>query len=432
MERVMSAVGIVIILAAGYLLSTDRKAINWRTVLMGVGIQFGLGVLLLKVPGVSEAFDKISAGVASFLGLASFGSRFVFSDFLNDPSKSDYIFFVQVIPTIIFFSAFISIMYYLGVVQLVIQGIAKVMRFLLKTSGSETLSCSANIFVGQTEAPLLVRPFLDGMTRSEMNAVMVGGFATVAGGVLAAYIGMGISPKMLIVGSVMAAPSALAMAKLVVPETGHSETSGDAALPKIESGDNVLDAASRGTTDGLQLAINVAAMLISFIALIAVIDWILGGLDYLVDCKMLGHKGTAMIAAGTLWEHTEYVGVMPGSLQTIFGIVFAPVAFILGVPWSEAPVVGNLIGQKICINEFVGYGNLSALISSGNISERSGQIATFALCGFANFSSIGIQIGGIGALAPHRRSELAGLALRAMITGALVSMLSAAMAGLLI
>lgn len=423
MERLMSLVGIIVILGIGFALSNNKKKINWRTVGVGLAIQFGLGVLLLGVPMTRKPFEWFTTKIAFFLGLSAEGAAFIFGP-LADVSQSGFIFAVQVLPTIIFFSAFISIMYYFGVIQVVIQGIALVMRRLMGTSGSETLSCSANIFVGQTEAPLLIRPFLDKMTYSELNAVMIGGFATIAGGVLAAYIGMGIPANHLIVASVMAAPGALAMGKLVVPETEHSETAGNAGLPQIDSGDNVLDAAARGTSDGLKLAVNVAAMLIAFISLIAVVDWVLGEIDAVVDGRILG--GVVMATTG------EYAGWFPGSLQTIFGTVFAPFAFLLGVPWSEAPLVGNLLGQKICVNEFVAYFSMQDMMAKDLLSDRSIMISTYALCGFANFSSIGIQIGGIGALAPERRSELSRLALRAMVVGALVSCLTACIAGLLV
>ncbi len=425
MERYMGLVGIVVIIGLGYAMSTDRKHIKWRTVLTGIGIQFVLAVILLKIPITAVIFKKVAAGVTQFLNMSQEGSSFIFGS-LTSFADNGFIFAVQVIPTIIFFAAFISVMYYLGIVQIVISVIAKVMRVLMGTSGSETLSCSANIFVGQTEAPLLIRPFLDDLTKSELNAVMVGGFATVAGGVLAAYIGMGISATHLIVGSVMAAPCALAMAKLVVPETEHSVTAGDTKLPTIDSGDNILDAAAKGTSDGLGLAMNVAAMLIAFISLIACVNWAMGGLDTLIDGKILGRELTKNVGKGT-----EFVGFFPGSLETLFGYIFSPLAYVIGIPWSEATLVGNLLGQKICINEFVAYATLGGLDTSGALSPRSVAISTYALCGFANFSSIGIQVGGISALAPEKRPQLAQLALRAMLTGVLVSCLSASMAGLL-
>ncbi len=337
-----------------------------------------------------------------------------------------YVFAIRVAPTIIFFSAFISVLYYLGIIQKVIVAIAFVMRKTMGTSGAETLSVSANIFVGQTEAPFLIKPFLDHMTYSEVNAVMVGGFATIAGGVLAAYIGMGISPTHLIVASVMSAPAAMVMAKLMVPETAHSETAGDAKLPKIQVGDNLIDAAARGTTDGLKLAVNVMAMLIAFISLIAVADWILGAIDAKIDGDWLGGQAFA-VGSGT-----EFKGWFPGSLRTIFGTVFAPIAWVMGVPWSEAAPVGNLLGTKICVNEFVAYAELSKAIGVHQLSERSVVIATYALCGFANFSSIGIQIGGISAICPGRRTELAKLGLRAMFGGALASWMTATVAGMLL
>lgn len=417
----MSLVGIICILGIAFALSNNRRRINWRTVGVGLAIQFSLGFLLLYAEFTRAPFQWFTSQVAYFLSMSDKGAAFVFGDLIN-VEKSGFIFAFRVLPTIVFFSAFIAIMYYLGVVQVVVQAIAVVMRRLMGTSGSETLSCSANIFVGQTEAPLLIRPFLDKMTMSEMNAVMVGGFATIAGGVLAAYIGMGIPANHLIIASVMAAPGALAMGKLLVPETEHSETAGDAALPKIDAGDNILDAAARGTSDGLKLAVNVAAMLIAFISLIAVVDWILGGADKLIDGHLL--KGALNEANG------EYLGWFPGSLATLFGWVFRPLAFMMGVPWNETQAVGNLLGLKICVNEFVAYFTMSDMIKSGTlVSERSITISTYALCGFANFSSIGIQIGGIGALAPQRRGDLSRLAFKAMIGGTLVSLLTASIAG---
>ena len=277
-----------------------------------------------------------------------------------------------------------------------------------------------------SQSPFLIKPFLDKMTYSEVHAVMVGGFATIAGGVLAAYIGMGISPTHLIVASVMSAPAALVMAKLLVPETEHSETAGDAKLPKIQAGENLVDAAARGTTDGLKLAVNVMAMLIAFIALIALVDWVLGGIDAKVDGQWFGGEAFA-VGAGT-----EYKGWFPGSLRTIFGTVFAPLAWVMGVPWREAANVGNLLGTKICVNEFVAYAELSKMMGSGELSERSIVIATYALCGFANFSSVGIQIGGISAIAPSRRTDLARLGIRAMFGGAFASWMTATIAGLLL
>lgn len=480
MERYTGLLGMASVILIAFALSNNRRKINWRTVIVGLLIQFSLGLLLLKIPVTAQAFEIVTMKVKDFLALADVGTAFVWGPL----SEGNFVFIINVTGTIIFFSAFISIMYYLGIVQIVINGIAKVMRLLMGTSGSETLSCSANIFVGQTEAPLLIRPFLKNMTHSELNAVMIGGFATIAGGVLAAYIGFGIPANHLIIASVMAAPCALVIAKILVPETEHSETAGDAAMPRIDAGDNILDAAAKGTSDGLKLSLNVVAMLISFIALIALVDWILSGLDVLIDHRLFNSE-----TLKTVGEQTEYVGYFPGSLQTIFGTLFAPLAFILGVPWKEAPLVGNFIGTKICVNEFVAYASLSphaqqfellrdlvnqmaaapneaaaifaqaqenikivlsaeqqtaaaqmmaqdGILNTGilktAISEKALVIATYALCGFANFSSIGIQIGGISALEPGRRSDLARLGLRAMIGGVLVSCMTASIAGILL
>ncbi|MDZ7371998.1 MAG: NupC/NupG family nucleoside CNT transporter, partial [candidate division KSB1 bacterium] len=330
----------------------------------------------------------------------------------------------SVLPTIIFFSACMSILYYLGIMQAVVKAMASFMRWTMGTSGAETLSCSANVFVGQTEAPLLIKPFLEDMTISELHAVMVGGFGTIAGGVMAGYIRMGISPAHLIAASVMAAPASLVMAKILLPETQHSKTAGDVNIPDVGRADNLLDAAARGVTDGLKLAVNVGAMLIAFISLIAFVDLVLGFADKWIDGRLLG--GAYSAAA------QQYSGIFPGSLKTLLGTLFSPIAFLIGVPWKEALDVGNLLGVKIAVNEFVGYAQLSEAIRQGMLSQRSITIATYALCGFANFSSIGIQLGGIGALIPNRRSELSRIALRAMIGGALVSWMTASIAGMLI
>lgn len=472
MERYIGIVGIAVFIGLGVIMSSNRRRIKWRTIIVGLILQLILGFVLIKFETTAVAFQKFTAGVATFLSFSTAGAEFVFGPLGNAGSDAGmgFIFAFQVIPTIIFFSAFISIMYYYGVVQVVISVIALVMRKTMGTSGAETLSCSGNIFVGQTEAPLLIKPYLADMTNSELSAVMVGGFATVAGGVLAAYIGMGISPDHLIVASVMAAPGALMMAKLIHPETEHSKTAGDAKMPDIKVGDNALDAAARGTTDGMALALNVAAMLIAFLALIAVVDWMLGGLDWLIDGKILGRE----LGAGG-----HYDGYFPGSLSAIFGTIFRYPAYLMGVPWKDATVIGDLIGQKMVINEFFAYANLSTLteqretiamliadVSSVTpeemvsnltasqlaavqamiadtgavaasaadlaISKRAEVIVTYALCGFANISSIGIQIGGIGALAPERRSDLSRLALKAMLAGTMVSWVTASIAGLLV
>jgi concentrative nucleoside transporter, CNT family len=433
--RLMSIVGIFALLGIAWLLSNNKRKINFRTVFVGLGIQFTFGVLLLWWEPGRDAFQSFSSLVASFLSLSDKGAGFLFGNlassqyYFTDGSYwpgFGFQFAFKVLPTIVFFSAFMAIMYYLGIMQIVIRFLASTMQKLMGTSGSETLSVSANIFVGQTEAPLLIRPFLNTMTNSELMTVMVGGFATVAGGVLAGYMGMGINPGHLIVASVLSAPGALVVGKIIYPETEQSQTAGTVKMPDFHMGDNVIDAAARGTTDGLKLAVNVGAMLLAFISLIAFVDWVMGGLDLLIDGKILG---------GTVMANGEFSGFFPGSLQTFFGTILAPLAFLMGVPWEDADLIGNLLGIKLAVNEFVGYATLSDYIKGTGgvmISERSQIIATYAMCGFANFSSIGIQIGGISALAPNRRGDLARLGLKAMLGGAIASWITACIAGLLI
>ena len=393
----------------------------------------GLGLLWSRGVDGRGIFTVLSDKVAAFLALSSSGAEFVFGNLaLNeyfDPESEfwpgfGFQFAFAILPTIIFFSAFMSVLYHLGMVQVVVSALARFMRWTMGTSGSETLSCSANVFVGQTEAPFLVKPFLEGMTESELHAIMVGGFATVAGGVLAGYVQMGVDPGHLIAASVMSAPAALVMAKLLLPETEESVTAGDVEIPDVKSSDNLVGAAATGTTDGLHLALNVGAMLIAFIALIAVVDVLLGYFDGLIDGRLLG---------GALIEgSTEYAGFFPGSMKTLFGTLLAPLAFIMGVPWADAREVGNLLGIKVSVNEFVAYGFLAEKINAGVLSPRASIIATYALCGFANFSSIGIQIGGIGSLAPDRHPALAKVAVRAMCGGALASWMTATVAGMLL
>ncbi|TKJ41283.1 NupC/NupG family nucleoside CNT transporter [candidate division LCP-89 bacterium B3_LCP] len=425
MARFISILGMITLLGIAFLLSNNRKKIKLRTVLVGTGIQFGLGVILLWwEPGV-KGIGWVAGKVYGFLQLSQAGVDFLFGNLGKPEHYAVYGVQIGLIiaSTIIFFSACMAILYYLGIMQLLVEGMAKFMRWAMRTSGTESLSCSANVFVGQTEAPLLIRPFLDTMTKSELHAVMVGGFATIAGSVLASYMSLGVPPAHLITASVMSAPAALVMAKIIFPETEQSKTAGDVKIPRIKLYDNVLDAATRGTTDGLKLAVNVLAMLISFLALIALVDVVLGGFDSLIDGKIL---------KGEFSEDAGYSGIFPANLRVFFGLLFSPLAFLMGVPWGEASTVGNLLGLKIAANEFVGYLRLSEMISDGQLSERSITIATYALCGFANFGSIGIQLGGIGALAPERRSDLAKLGLKAMMGGALASWMTATIAGLLI
>ena len=402
-----------------------KKAAIHRYLFAG-WLLLGLGIMFYKGKTGQDLMRIFSEMVAKFLSLSDLGSAFLFGKLVSQDHVDlfGYQFAFSVLPTIVFFSAVMSILYYLGIMQALVKVMARFMRWTMGTSGSETLSCSANIFVGQTEAPLLVKPFLPGMTKSELHAIMVGGFATIAGGVLAGYIRMGVNAGHLIAASVMSAPAALVLAKIFYPETEHSQTAGDVKIPEVKKAENLLDATAQGVTDGLKLAVNVGAMLVAFIALIGFIDVVLGFFDRLVDARLLGRELNPL--------RGEYAGIFPGSLKTFFGTLFAPLAFLMGVPWSETMQVGNLLGIKITANEFVAYGELAHHITAADLSFRSEIIATYALCGFANFSSIGIQIGGISALAPGRRSDLSKVALRAMFAGALASWMTATIAGMLL
>lgn len=398
----MAWLGFVVMMGLAWALSSDRRNIPWRTVISGIVLQLAFALVILKTPGGQAFFLATSDGVKAFLDFSDEGARFVFGD-----GFEEHFFAFKVLSTIIFFSSFISVLYHIGILQKVVGVFAVVMRRLMGTSGAESLSAAANIFVGQTESPLLIRPYVAGMTRSELMAVMTGGFATVAGGVLAAYVGMGVSAGHLIAASVMSAPAALVMAKLMVPETEQSQTAGAIKIEVERPWANVIDAAAQGAADGLKLALNVAAMLLAFRALIAVGD---GG---------LGVVG-------------EWLGLEGLTLSMILGWLCAPLALLMGVPWEEARIVGSLIGTKTVLNEFIAYAELSTIIEAGALSERSTVIATYALCGFSNFSSIAIQIGGIGSIAPERKGDLARLGLRAMIAGSLACFQTATIAGILL
>lgn len=398
--------------------------------------------LYFKEISGQKIFQSLSEIIAKFLSLSDYGAVFLFGNlaqgqyFFTGPDAVwpgfGFQFAFKVLPTIIFFGGFMSVLYYLGIMQKVITAMSRFMRWTIGTSGAETLSCSANIFVGQTEAPLLIKPFLNNMTKSELLTIMVGGFATIAGGVLAGYIAMGIPAGHLVAASVMSAPAALVVGKLIFPEREHSQTAGDVKLPEINVGGNVIEAAANGITDGLKLAVNVGAMLIGFIALVAVIDILLNNLDKLIDGKLLGGKFIAYDIVSMSPVMGEYAGWFPGSLKTLFGNLLQPLAWLMGVPWEQADKVGNLLGIKLSLNEFVAYGTLGDYIQNNALGERATIIATYALCGFANFSSIGIQIGGISAVAPSRRSDLAKVGLKAMFGGAIASFLTATIAGIII
>lgn len=414
MDRFIGILGIAVmfLIAFGLCKREHWKHINLRVVIGGTLMQLVFAFLILKTP-VSKVFDYANTAVNELLNFTNKGSGFIFGSLMN-MENNGFIFAVQVLPTIIFFSSLMTVLYYLGVMQLIVNVVAKVMVKTLKTSGSETLSAAANIFVGQTEAPLVVKPFVSAMTRSELMAIMTGGMATVAGGVMASYVGLlrGDIPTIaghLMAASVMSAPAALVFAKIMVPEVEESETAGDEVKLDTEKIDaNVIDAAARGAGEGLTLALNVAAMLLAFIALIAMVN------------AFIGFGG-------------GLVGIEDLTLEKIFGWIFAPLAFLMGVPWVDAASIGSLLGQKTMINEFVAYSNLAELVKTeGALQDRSAVIATYALCGFSNLSSIAIQIGGIGGIAPERRGDLAQLGIRAVIAGSLACFQTATIAGMLI
>ena len=405
MERLIGIAGILVLLCIALAMSNNRKAISWQLVTWGLGIQILFAIIILKTPVGVPFFGAIDIGIKNLLSFSDAGSDFLFKSFrygvVEDPLMN---FAFRILPTLIFFSSLIAVLYHLGIMQFVVKWIAKVMQKSMGTSGSETLCVSGNIFVGQTEAPLLVRPFILKMTKSELMAVMVSGFATVAGGVMAMYVSiLGDIPGIaghLLAASIMSAPAALVIAKIIYPETETSDTFGDLKIALDKKDDNIMEALSRGATNGMKLAANVAAMLVAFVAIIAMVNAILGLIDL--------------------------------SLQQILGWIFSPLAWVMGVPWNEAGIIGSLMGEKLVLTELIAFGDLSELMTTNSISDRSAIIASYALCGFANFASVGIQLGGIGGIAPERRKDLAKLGLKAMFGGALASWLTATIAGLLI
>ncbi|HUF78743.1 MAG TPA: NupC/NupG family nucleoside CNT transporter [Thermoanaerobaculia bacterium] len=394
--------GMFVMLGIAWAMSTNRRAINWRTVATGTVLQFAFAVLILRTRGGRAVFAAATDAVSAFLDFTDAGASFIFGE-----GFGEHFFAFKVLPTIIFFSSVIAVLYHLGIVQKVVKLFAWAMMRLMGTSGSESLSTSANIFVGQTEAPLLVRPYIGAMTNSELMAVMTGGFATIAGGVLAAYVGMGVEAGHLIAASVMSAPAALVMAKIMIPETEESATAGEVKLEVESPYVNLIDAAAEGAAAGLRLALTVGAMLLAFIALVAVVNAFFGKVGGLFGFESL-------------------------SLEWLLGQLFRPLAWLMGVPWEEADQVGALLGIKTVINEFVGYAEMRRMVAAGELTARSEVIATYALCGFSNFSSIAIQIGGIGGIAPERKSDLARLGLRAMIAGSLACFQTATIAGMLL
>lgn len=405
MDRFTGIIGVVVLLGIAYGMSNNRGAISKRIVLWGLGLQLFFALFILKTPIGQPFFSAVDRIFKKLLSFSDAGSDLLFKSYSTGVVEGPLLNFAfRILPTIIFFSSLMAVLYHLGIMQRVIRWIAAAVQKTMGTSGSETLSVSANIFVGQTESPLMIRPFINQMTMSELMAVMTGGFATVAGGVMAIYVAMlsdipGIAGH-LMAASIMSAPAALVMAKIIFPETEESETLGDLRIKIERQDDNVIEALSRGATDGVKLAVNVGAMLVAFVAFVAMINGMLG----LVDL----------------------------TLQQILGWFFQPLAWAMGAPWSEAGILGQLMGEKIVLTELIAYTDLSQLRAEDAISDRTAIIASYALCGFANFASIGIQLGGIGGIAPKRRKDLAKIGMKAMIAGALASWLTATLAGIIV
>ena len=399
-------IGMILLLGIAFILSNNRRQINYRIIVWGLSLQFIFGLLILKTPLGKPLFGFFDKVITKLISFSDAGSDFLFKSLVPGVGYHEAMvnFAFRALPTIIFFSSLMTVLYHFGVIQFIVKWISRIMQKSMGTSGSETLSVAANIFVGQTEAPLMIRPFIRNMTQSELMAVMTGGFATVAGGVLALYVIWlkdipGIAGHLL-AASVMSAPAAMVVAKIIYPETELSETSGDLNIIIEKPDSNAMEALGRGATEGLKLAANVAAMLVAFVALIAMVNYLLTFADT--------------------------------SLQGILGFVFRPLAWAMGISWEEAQMVGVLMGEKITLTELIAYSDLRDLRLEQAISDRTAIIASYALCGFANFASIGIQLGGIGGIAPERRKDLAALALKAMLGGTLASWMTASIAGILI
>ncbi|NOH72420.1 NupC/NupG family nucleoside CNT transporter [Vibrio pectenicida] len=413
MSLFMSLVGMIVLLAIAVALSSNRKAINLRTVGGAFAIQFALGAFILYIPWGQELLKSFSDGVSDVIAYGNQGTEFIFGGLVSGKmfeifGGGGFVFAFRVLPTLIFFSAFISVLYYVGIMQWVIKILGGALQKILGTSRSESMSAAANIFVGQTEAPLVVRPFIPKMTQSELFAVMCGGLASVAGGVLAGYASMGVPIEYLVAASFMAAPGGLLFAKIIMPETDKPNDNLDAEIDgEKDKPANIIDAAAGGAAVGLQLALNVGAMLLAFVGLIALANGILGGVG-------------------------GWFGMPELTLELILGYVFSPLAFLVGVPWEEAVIAGSFIGQKVVVNEFVAYSNFAPFLSDAAeivLSEKTKAIISFALCGFANLSSIAILLGGLGGLAPQRRSEIARMGMKAVAAGTLSNLMAATIAG---
>ena len=405
MERLTAFIGIFTLLGIAFLLSDNRRAINFKTVLSVIGLQFFLAFFILGTPFGEPIFRSLDNAITTLVSFSDSGSTFLFKSYISGsvhPSLENFAF--RTLPTIIFFSSIISVLYHFGIIQRIVKVFARIFQKTMFISGAESLSVSANIFLGQTEAPLMVRPFVDKITKSELMAVMTGGFATAAGGILAIYVSWlsdipGIAGHLL-TASVMSAPAALVIAKIIYPEVEKSDTMGDLNVDIEQTTTNAMEALGNGATAGLRLAANIAAMLIAFLSFVAMINYLLLFFDT--------------------------------SMEAILGFIFKPLAWTMGVPWSEAGILGMLMGKKIVLTELIAYGDLQKVLTEGQISERTAIIASYALCGFANFGSIGIQLGGIGGMAPGRSKDLAKLVTKAMFGGALASWLTATIAGMIL
>ena len=437
--------GLALLIGIAFLISNNKRKINWRLVSSGFALQIIFAILILRGDSLrsffaplgwpKDFFNSLSYVFVLILNFTTEGAKFVFGSLALAPGNEGnlgFFFAFQVLPTIIFFASLMSVFYYLGIMQKIVQGMAWLMSKVMGTSGAESLSCTANIFVGQTEAPLMIKPFIKGMTQSELLTIMIGGMATIAGGVMAAYIQMlgsayatahgiplieaqQIFATQLLGASVMAAPGAMMIGKILIPETSESETKGTVKVSIEKNSSNVIEAAANGASDGLQLALNVGAMLLAFIALIALINYLLNGLG-----DLAGLNGYLITNFG-----------QPLSFQLMIGLVLQFVAFGIGVPWQDSLTFGSLLGTKVVLNEFVAYSDMGNLVQAGKlVNEKSILMATYALCGFANFSSIAIQIGGLGPLAPNRKSDIAALGIKAVIGGVLTTLLTATLAGL--
>ncbi|WP_369039725.1 NupC/NupG family nucleoside CNT transporter [Stenotrophomonas maltophilia] len=415
--------GLAVLIGITWLFSNNKRAVDWKLVATGITLQIAFAALVILVPGGRDVFDALGKGFVKILSYVNEGSGFIFGS-LMDTKNYGFIFAFQVLPTIIFFSALMGVMYHLNIMQAIVRVMAWSITKVMRVSGAETTSVCASVFIGQTEAPLTVRPYIARMTQSELLTMMIGGMAHIAGGVLAAYVGMlgGGDPvqqafyaKHLLAASIMAAPATLVVAKLLIPETGTPLTRGTVKMEVEKTSSNIIDAAAAGAGDGLKLALNIGAMLLAFIALIALLN---------APLTWIGDVTGVAAAIGK-----------PTNLSTIFGYVLAPIAWVIGTPWADATTVGSLIGQKVVINEFVAYTELSQIVNGQiagvSLSEEGRLIATYALCGFANFSSIAIQIGGIGGLAPERRHDLAKFGLRAVLGGTIATFMTATIAGVL-